>query len=97
MKKWLAKSAAYILLIFGILLVLACLIGAIAPFLYIDQLNPTKAWLVAIGCIVLAAIIGIITFAVFELLVEAGDNDGDFNPPKPLQESPPEPPVTEQK
>ena len=82
MRKWLAKSAAYIILIFGILLVIAALLGAIAPFLYISQLNPTRAWLVAIGCIVLAAIIGIVTFALFEVLIGADENNDDTYPPK---------------
>lgn len=75
MNRILSKLAAYIISIIGCLIVIGCILGAVAPFLYIGKLDPARAWLFSIGCIVVVVIVGIITFALFELLLEAGSSD----------------------
>ena len=70
MQKSLVKFAAYSIMILGILFAALLIIGAIVLFIVFPEGNMTKLSLVAAGLVVLAIIIGIIGFAIFEALNE---------------------------
>lgn len=70
MQKSLVKFAAYVIMILGILFAALLIIGAIVLFIVFPEGNMTKLSLVAAGLVVLAIIIGIIGFAIFEALSE---------------------------
>jgi len=69
-QKSLVKFAAYSIMILGILFAALLIIGAIVLFIVFPEGNMTKLSLVAAGLVVLAIIIGIIGFAIFEALNE---------------------------
>jgi len=75
LKRILLKFAAYIILGAGIVFILACILGSIAVFIVYPDANNLKVVLVAVGLVVLAGIAGIVTFALFEVIVD----DTNFN------------------
>lgn len=83
MKTLLLKLAAYFTLLFGILLGVVAILGAIALFVSYPEANNIKVTLVAIGLIVFAVVIGLIGFAFFETFmdnVEEKEREGNPDP-----------------
>ena len=70
MQKPLVKFAAYVIIILGILLAAANIIGAIVLFIVFPEGNMTKLSLVAAGLVILGIILGIVGYAIFEALME---------------------------
>ena len=86
MQKSLVKFAAYTIMILGILFAAALVVGAITLFILFPDGNMTKIVLVAIGMVILAVIVGIIGFAIFESLNETTKIEESELAPKPMPE-----------
>jgi len=85
MQKSLVKFAAYTIMILGILFAAALVVGAITLFILFPDGNMTKVVLVAIGMVILAVIVGIIGYAIFESLNETTKIEDEIAP-KPMPE-----------
>jgi len=83
MKVFFLKLTAYFILLFGVALGLAALLGAVALFITNPKANTTKVALVAISLIVFTVIIGLVSFSFFELFTnnaEELEKDTKNNP-----------------
>jgi O-antigen ligase len=76
-KRLVAKIASYILLALGSILTLACLVAATAVFVAFPDANIVKVILTGIGLLVGAAIVGIVTFALFNLIKNSAQDIGE--------------------
>ena len=74
-KQFFRKFAAYIILIVGIIFTLVCLVSGIAMFFYFPDAIEGKVIISAIVLIVVSVIIAIVTYVLFDVLREEGEEN----------------------
>ena len=72
-KDFFRKLAAYIILVIGIIFTLACLFSAVAVFFYFPEGIQSKVVLTAVVMVVFAVICAILTYVLFDVLRESGN------------------------